>query len=55
MKVGDLIRVKLPTVKPYVGIAIKISKNRGALVRSIDGKFEYWAASWNSEVLNASR
>ena len=55
MKVGDLVKVNLPTVKPYIGLAVRINKNRGALVRSIDGKFEYWVASWNSEVINASR
>ena len=55
MKVGDLVRVKLPSIKPYVGMAIKVNKNGTALVRSIDGKFQYWIASWSGEVINASR
>ena len=55
MKVGDLVRVKLPSIKPYVGMAIKVNKNGTALVRSIDGKFQYWIASWSGEVSNASR
>jgi len=55
MKVGDLMRVKLPTVKPYVGMVIKVSTSGTALVRSIDGKFEYWVASWSGKVISASR
>jgi len=55
MKVGDLVRVNLPTVKPYIGIALKINGRGGALVRSTDGKFEYWVASWSGEVINESR
>ena len=55
MQVGDLMRVKLPTVKPYVGMVIKISTSGTALVRSIDGKFEYWVASWSGKVISASR
>ena len=55
VKVGDLVRVKLPSIKPYVGMAIKVNKNGTALVRSIDGKFQYWIASWSGEVINASR
>ena len=55
MKVGDLVRVKLPSVKPYVGIAIRTNNRDGALVRSIDGRFQYWVNSWSGKVINASR
>ena len=54
MQVGDLVRVKLPCIKPYVGIAIRVNTRDGALVRSIDGRFEYWVHSWSGKVLNAS-
>ena len=53
MRIGDLVRVKLPTVNPYVGMVIKVSTSGTALVRSIDGKFEYWVASWSGKVINA--
>ena len=55
MKVGDLVRVKLPCIKPYVGVAIRTSTRGGALVRSIDGRLEYWVNSWSGKVINASR
>ncbi len=55
MKVGDLVRVKLPSIKPYVGVAIRTNTRGGALVRSTDGRFEYWVNSWSSEVIGASR
>ena len=55
MQVGDLVRVKLPSIKPYVGIAIRVNTRDGALVRSIDGRFEYWVNSWSGKVINASR
>ena len=55
MQVGDLVRVKLPSIKPYVGVAIRTSASGGALVRSIDGRFEYWVNSWSGKVINASR
>ena len=55
IKVGDLVSVKLPSVKPYIGIAIKTSDRGGALVRSTDGVFAYWVNSWSGKVINASR
>ena len=55
MKVGDLVRVKLPNVHPYVGLAIKASDRSGVLVRSIDGRFQYWVNSWSGKVISASR
>jgi len=55
MKVGDLVRVKLPSIKPYIGIAIRTNTRGGALVRSIDGRLEYWVNSWSGKVVNASR
>ncbi len=55
MKVGDLVSVKLPSIKPYIGIAIRASTRGGALVRSIDGRYEYWVNSWSGKVINESR
>jgi hypothetical protein len=55
MQVGDLVSVKLPSIEPYIGIAIRVNTRDGALVRSIDGRFEYWVNSWSGKVINASR
>ena len=54
MQVGDLISVKLPSIEPYIGIAIRVNTRDGALVRSIDGRFEYWVNSWSGKVINGS-
>tara|TARA_R100000152_G_C6658701_1_gene98193 strand:- start:473 stop:640 length:168 start_codon:yes stop_codon:yes gene_type:complete len=55
MKVGDLVRVKLPSIKPFVGLAIKSNSRGGVLVRSFDGRLEYWIGSWSGKVINESR
>ena len=55
MKVGDLVRVKLPSIKPYIGIAIRVNTRDGALVRSIDGRLQYWVNSWSGKVINERR
>ena len=55
MKVGDLVRVKLPSIEPYVGLAIKANDRGGVLVRSLDGRLEYWVNSWGGKVINGSR
>ncbi len=55
MKVGDLVRVKLPSVQAYFGIVIKPNNRGGALVRSFDGKFDYWVNSWSGEVVSESK
>jgi len=55
MKIGDLVRVKLPSIKPYIGIAIRVNTRDGALVRSIDGRLEYWVNSWSGKVISESR
>ena len=55
MKVGDLVRVKLPSIKPYIGIAIRVNTRDGALVRSIDGRLQYWVNSWSGKVVSESR
>ena len=55
MQVGDLISVKLPSIEPYVGIAINANDRGGVLVRSLDGRLEYWVNSWGGKVINASR
>ncbi len=55
MKVGDLVRVKLPGIKPYDGLAIRVNSSDGALVRSPDGRFEYWVNSWSGKVISESR
>jgi hypothetical protein len=51
VKVGDLVKVKLPSVVPFIGIAVKVNDRDGALVRSTCGKFEYWVNSWSSKVI----
>ena len=51
----DLVRVKLPSIKPYIGIAIRVNTRDGALVRSIDGRLEYWVNSWSGKVIRGSR
>ena len=53
MQVGDLVRVKLPRIKPYIGIAIRVNTIGDALVRSMDGRLEYWVNSWGGKVINA--
>ena len=55
MRVGDLVRVKLPSIQPYIGLAIKGNDRYGVLVRSLDGRFEYWVNSWSGKVINESR
>ena len=56
MKVGDLVSVKLPSVKPYIGIAVEVNgPNGSARVRSTCGRFEYWVNSWSSEVIGEGR
>ncbi len=55
MQIGDLISVKLPSIKPYIGIAVKANDKGGVLVRSMDGSLEYWVNSWGGKVINASR
>ncbi len=55
MKVGDLVRVKLPSVQQYVGLAIKTNDRGGVLVRSLDGRLQYWVNSWGGKVISASR
>ena len=55
MQVGDLISVKLPSIKPYVGVAVRTNTRGGALVRSLDGRYKYWVNDWSGKVLNARR
>jgi len=55
MQVGDLISVKLPSIEQYIGLAIKANDRDGVLVRSMDGRLEYWVNSWGGKVINASR
>ena len=55
MQVGDLVRVKLPSIEPYIGLAIKGNDRGGVLVRSLDGRLEYWVNSWGGKVINADK
>ena len=59
MKRGDLVRVTLSGIVPYVGIAIAANNKGGHLVRSLDGKCEYWVYDWgtyvNFEVISEAR
>ena len=54
MQIGDLISVKLPSIEAYIGIALKANDKGGVLVRSMDGRLEYWVNSWGGKVINAS-
>ena len=55
MQVGDLVRVKLPSIEPYIGLAIKANNIGDVLVRSLDGRLEYWVNSWGGKVINERR
>ena len=55
MRVGDLVRVTLPSVRAYVGVAIRVNSRGGGLVRSIDGRLQYWVNSWSGKVISAGR
>jgi hypothetical protein len=55
VRVGDLVRVKVPSVREYVGIVIRVSTRGGGLVRSIDGRFQYWVNSWSGKVISEGR
>ena len=55
MKVGDLVRVKLPAMIPYIGCVVAVNSMGGALVRSMDAAREYWVYGWSAEVINESR
>jgi len=58
MKVGDLVRVKLPACVQYIGVVITVNERGNALVRSLDSEFssfQHWVADWSSEVVSASR
>ena len=55
MKDGDLVSVKLPSIQPYIGLAIKVNDRGGALVRSVDGRLEYWVNTWSGKVIRGSR
>ena len=52
MQVGDLVKVKLPSIQPYIGIVVKVNDRGGGLARSTDGRLEYWVNSWSSKVIS---
>ena len=54
-KVGDMVLVKMPGVKPYTGLAVKLNESGGALVVRPDGKLKYWVNNWCAKVINESR
>lgn len=54
-KVGDMVHVKMPGVKPYTGLAVKLNESGGALVVRPDGKLKYWVNNWCAKVINESR
>ena len=55
VKVGDLVRVKLPVVVPYIGMVMAINTTGGALVRSFDSNYAYWVYDWSVEVVSESK
>jgi len=58
VRVGDLVRVKLPACVEYIAVITCLNGRGGALARSVDAKFpslEHWVAPWSSEVISESR
>ena len=58
MQVGDLVRVKLPSVVEYIAVITRLNGRGGGLARSIDNRFPtgvHWVAPWSSEVLSEGR
>ena len=55
MRVGDLVRVKLPACVEYIAVITRLNGRGGGLARSVDAKFptgEHWVAPWSSEVIS---
>ena len=57
MRVGDLVRVKLPACVEYIAVITRLNGRGGGLARSIDSRIQgtQWVAPWSSEVISASR
>ena len=57
MRVGDLVRVKLPGCVEYIAVITRLNGRGGGLARSIDSRIQgtQWVADWSSEVVSASR
>ncbi len=58
MRVGDLVRVKLPACVEYIAVITRLNGRGGGLARSVDGRFpgfQHWVAGWSSEVLSEGR
>ena len=57
MRVGDLVRVKLPGSVEYIAVITRLNGRGGGLARSIDSRIPgtQWVADWSSEVISASR
>ena len=55
MRLGDLVRVKLPACVEYIAVITRLNGRGGGLARSVDSKFptgEHWVAPWSSEVIS---
>ena len=57
MRVGDLVRVKLPGSVEYIAVITRLNGRGGGLARSINSRIPgtQWVADWSSEVISASR
>ncbi len=58
MRVGDLVRVKLPGIVEYTAVITRLNGRESGLARSVDSGFpglEHWVAGWSSEVISEGR
>ena len=57
MRVGDLVRVKLPACVEYIAVITRLNGRGGGLARSLDDRIQgtQWVAPWSSEVISEGR
>ena len=58
MRVGDLVRVKLPGIVEYTAVITRLNGRESGLARSVDSRFpgfQHWVAGWSSEVLGEGK
>lgn len=58
MRVGDLVRVKLPGIVEYAAVITRLNGRGSGLARSVDSRFpgfQHWVAGWSSEVLSEGK
>jgi len=57
VRVGDLVRVKLPACVEYIAVITRLNGRGGGLARSLDDRIQgtQWVAPWSSEVISEGR